>query len=156
MRELLFPAQVAAEPSERTQVERLMQLMGQSEATWAEGYKAERERADGIARDLASVRAELAARVAVETAVRAENARMAKLLKARKAEGTKKLAAERQKSESTAKTRLACRSVPMVLRLPHAQKQLDSKHQHRVGNDRTSGNRRRARSGADGSNGPRR
>jgi hypothetical protein len=95
--------QVAVEPSERTQVERLMQLMGQSEATWAEGYKAERERADGIARDLASVRAELTARVAAETAVRAENARMAKLLKARKAEGTKKLAAEQRKSESTAK-----------------------------------------------------
>ena len=92
-----------AETSDRAQVARLMQLLEKSEATWTEGYNAERERADGIARDLASVRAELADRIAAEAAARAEVARMAKLLEAKEAEWSKKLAAERQKSEGVAK-----------------------------------------------------
>jgi hypothetical protein len=96
------PANPPAEASERKQVERLLQLMQQSEATWAEGYKAERERADGIARDLASVRAELATRVAAEAALRAEVVRMAKLLGARET-GSKKLAADRKKSKGVVK-----------------------------------------------------
>jgi hypothetical protein len=91
------------EGSERPQIERLIQLLDKSEATWAEGYNAERERADGIARDLASVRAELADRVAAETAARAEVARMAKLLEAKETDRAKKLAAEQDKSERLAK-----------------------------------------------------
>ena len=82
-----------ATASDGTQVERLMQLMEQSEATWAEGYNAERERADGIARDLATVRAELTDRVAAEGAARAEVARIAKLLEVKEAEWGKRLAA---------------------------------------------------------------
>jgi hypothetical protein len=50
------PADPLAETSDRAQVARLMQLLEKSEATWAEGYNAERERADGIARDLARAR----------------------------------------------------------------------------------------------------
>src|SRR4029079_6443178 len=91
------------EGSERPQIERLIQLLDKSEATWAEGYNAERERADGIARDLASGRAELAGRVAAEHAAQAEVARMAKLLEAKEAEWTKKLASEREKSEGVSK-----------------------------------------------------
>jgi len=100
------PVEVSAAPpetSDRAQVARLMQLLEQSEATWAEGYNAERERADGIARDLASVRAELVNRTAAEAAARAEIARMGKLLEAKEAEWTNKLAAERERSEGIAK-----------------------------------------------------
>jgi hypothetical protein len=96
------PANAPAEASESAQIERLINLMKLSEATWAEGYKAERERADGIARDLASVRAELATRVAAEAALRAEVVRMAKLLGARET-GSKKLAADRKKSKGVVK-----------------------------------------------------
>ena len=92
-----------AETFEREHVERLMQLLEKSEATWAEGYNAERERADGIARDLATVRAELANRIAAEAAARAEVARMATMLEDKEAEWTKKLAAEREKAEAIAK-----------------------------------------------------
>jgi len=88
--------------SERKQVERLLQLMAQSEKTWAEGYKAERERADGIARDLANVRAELTNRAVSEAALRAEVARMAKLLEAKET-WNKKLASDRKKSKGVAK-----------------------------------------------------
>jgi len=101
-----------AEGSERPQIERLIQLLDKSEATWAEGYNAERERADGIARDLASVRAELADRVAAETAARAEVARMAKLLEAKETDWAKKLAAERDKSKRLAKDAAVVRGEP--------------------------------------------
>jgi len=97
------PANPPAEASERAQVERLMKLMEQSEATWAEGYKAERERADGIARDLATVRAELADRVAAEAALRAEVERMAKLLEAKEAKSATKPATEQEKSTGVVK-----------------------------------------------------
>ena len=97
------PAGPPAEASERTQVERLIQLLEKSEATWAEGYTAERQRADGIAKDLATVRAELADRVTAEAAARAEVARMAKLLEAKETEWTNKLDAERKRSDGVAK-----------------------------------------------------
>ena len=97
------PAHAPAVDSERAQVERLMQLLEKSEATWAEGYNAERERADGIARDLASVRAELADRVAAEASGRADVEQMAKLLEAKEAEWTDKLDAERKRADRVAK-----------------------------------------------------
>jgi hypothetical protein len=97
------PTNPPAEASERTQVERLVQLLEKSEATWAEGYNAERERADGIARDLASVRAELADRVAAEASVRADVEQMAKLLEVKEAEWTNKLDTERERADRVAK-----------------------------------------------------
>jgi hypothetical protein len=81
----------------------LIQLLEKSEATWAEGYNAERQRADDVAKDLASVRAELADRVTAEAAARAEVARMAKLLEAKDTEWTNKLDAERKRSDGVAK-----------------------------------------------------
>jgi len=102
------PANPPAEASKRAQVERLIKLMEQSEATWAEGYKAERERADGIARELASVRAELVNRAAAEAALRAEVARMGKLLAA--AGWTKKLAADQKKSKGVVKDSASMRA----------------------------------------------
>ena len=97
------PAGPPADASERSQVERLIQLLEKSEATWAEGYNAERQRADGIAKDLATVRAELADRATAEAAARAEVARMAKLLEAKETEWTNKLDAERKRSDGVAK-----------------------------------------------------
>jgi hypothetical protein len=101
------PANPPAEASKGAQVERLIKLMEQSEATWAEGYKAERERADGIARELASVRAELANRAAAEAALRAEVARRGRLLEAAK---TEKLAADRKKSKGVVKDSASVRA----------------------------------------------
>jgi len=101
------PANPPAEASKRAQVERLIKLMEQSEATWAEGYKAERERADGIARELASVRAELVNRAAAGAALRAEVARMGRLLEAAK---TEKLAADRKKSKGAVKDSASVRA----------------------------------------------
>jgi hypothetical protein len=101
------PAQVGAGPptdaSARTQVEGLLKLLEQSEATWAEGYNAERQRAEGVARELAAVRAELTDLATAEAAARAEVARMAKLFEAKEAEWTSKLDAERKRSDGAAK-----------------------------------------------------
>jgi hypothetical protein len=101
------PAEVPPGPtdkgSERIRVERLMKLLEQNDATWAAGYKAEQQRADDIARDLAAVRAELADHVAAETSARAEVARMAKLLEANKTESTKDPEAEGERTARVAK-----------------------------------------------------
>jgi hypothetical protein len=88
----------------------LIQLLEKSEATWAEGYNAERQRADGVAKDLATIRAELADRVTAEAAAREEVARMAKLLEAKETEWTSKLDAERKRSDGTAKDLAAVRA----------------------------------------------
>jgi hypothetical protein len=95
-------ASTTAEPSARMEVERLTWLLETSEAIWAEGHNAERERSDGIARDLASVRAELADRVAAEASARTEVAQMTKLLEAKETEWTKRLDAERESSAGLA------------------------------------------------------
>jgi len=96
-------ASTTAEPSARMEVERLTWLLETSEAIWAEGHNAERERSDGIARDLASVRAELADRVTAEASARTEVAQMTKLLEAKETEWTKRLDAERESSAGLAK-----------------------------------------------------
>ena len=51
-----------------------------------------------LAKDLASVRAELADRVAAEASARTEVAQMTKLLEAKETEWTKRLDAERESS----------------------------------------------------------
>ena len=94
------PGEVAAnttpEASAHMQLERLTRLLETSEATWAEGYKAEQERVDAIARDLASVRVELADRITAEASARTEVAQMTMLLEAKETEWTKRLDAERE------------------------------------------------------------
>ena len=101
------PVEVAgsttAEASARIEVERLTWLLETSEAIWAEGHNAERERSDGIAKDLASVRAELADRVTAEASARTEVAQMTKLLEAKETEWTKRIDAERESSAGLAK-----------------------------------------------------
>ena len=84
-------ASTTAEPSARMEVERLTWLLEMSETIWAEGHNAERERSNGVARDLATVRAELADRVTAEASARTEVAQMTKLLEAKETEWTKSL-----------------------------------------------------------------
>ena len=119
-------ASTTAEASARMEVERLTRLLETSEATWAEGHKAERERSDGIARDLATVRAELADRATAEASARTEVAQMTKLLEAKETEWTKRLDAEREKALlALPKIWLpSARSLPIVLllKLPHVRK----------------------------------
>ena len=112
------PAGPPADASEGSQVERLIQLLEKSEATWAEGYNAERQRAEGIAKDLATVRAELTDRVTAEAAAQAEVARMVKLLEAKETEWTNKLDAERDDLLASPKIWLpSAPNLPIVLLL---------------------------------------
>ena len=68
-----------------------------NEKEWTTKLNAERERSNGVARDLAAARAELADRVNTEAAARKELADFAKRLEANEKEWTTKLNAERQR-----------------------------------------------------------
>src|SRR5437879_13697167 len=70
---------------------------------WAPGLNAERERSDGIARDLATVRAELAGRIAAEASARMDVDQLARLLAANEKEWTTRLNAERERSDGIAR-----------------------------------------------------
>jgi hypothetical protein len=94
---------VTAEASARTEVARMTKLLEANETEWAKRLEVERERSDGMAQDLAGVRAELAGRVTADASARTEVAQMAKLLEAKETEWTKKFDAERERSVGVAK-----------------------------------------------------
>ena len=71
-----------AKASASTEVAQQAKLFEARATEWTKTLDAERKRSDGVAKDLASVRAELADRATAEASARAEVARMAKLLEA--------------------------------------------------------------------------
>ena len=93
---------VAAEASARREVAQLARLLEVNEKIWAGALDAERERSDGIARELATVRAELADHVTAEAAARMEVAQLAAQLEANKKESTTRLNAERERLDNAA------------------------------------------------------
>ena len=94
---------VTAEASARTEVAQMTKLLEAKETEWTKRLDAERERSAGLAKDLATVRAELADRVTAEASARTEVAQMTKLLEAKETEWTKRLDAERESSAGLAK-----------------------------------------------------
>ena len=90
---------VAAEASARREVAQLARLLEANEKIWAGALDAERERSDGIARDLATVRAELADRITAEASARMEVAQLARQVEANEKEWTTRLNAERGRSD---------------------------------------------------------
>jgi hypothetical protein len=92
-----------AKASASTEVAQQAKLFEAKDAEWTKKLDAERKRSDGAAKDLASVRAELADRATAEASVRAEAAQSAKLLETKESEWTKKLDAERKRSDAVAK-----------------------------------------------------
>ena len=92
------------------EVAQTAKLLEVKETEWTKKLDAERKRSDGVAKDLAGVRAELATRATAEASARAEAAQMAKLLEAKEAEWTKKLAAERERAAGVAKDLAAVRT----------------------------------------------
>ena len=94
---------IAAESSARMDVGQLARLLEANEKEWTTRLNSERERSDGIARDLATVRAELADRITAETSARTEVAELASLLDANEKEWTTRLSAERERSDEIAR-----------------------------------------------------
>src|SRR5436190_7608255 len=94
---------IAAEASARMDVDQLAKLLDANEKEWTTRLNAERERSDGIARDLATVRAELADRIAAEASARMDVDQLAKLLDANEKEWTTRLNAERERSDGIAR-----------------------------------------------------
>jgi hypothetical protein len=95
--------QLTAKTSAGTEVAKQAKLLEAQETEWAKKLEAERKRSEAVAQDLAGVRAELADRATAEASVRAEAAQSAKLLEAKESEWTKKLDAERKRSDAVAK-----------------------------------------------------
>jgi hypothetical protein len=85
------------------EVAQLASLLEANEKEWTTRLNSERERSDGIARDLATVRAELADRITAETSARTEVAELASLLDANEKEWTTRLSAERERSDEIAR-----------------------------------------------------
>ena len=107
----------AAEAAARTEI---LQLTGQLEAKereWTTNLNAERERSDGIARELAVVRTELGNRVNAEAAARKELAESARRLEANEKEWTTKLKAERERSDGIAKDLAGVRAELVAARI---------------------------------------
>jgi hypothetical protein len=94
---------IAAEASARMEVAQVARLLETNEKEWTTRLNAERERSDGIARDLATVRAELADRITAEASARMEVAQVARLLEANEKEWTTRLNAERERSDGIAR-----------------------------------------------------
>ena len=69
----------------------MTKLLEAKETEWTKRLDAEREKSAGVAKDLASVRAELANRVTAEASAGTEVAQMTKLLEAKETEWTKRL-----------------------------------------------------------------
>ena len=94
---------IAAEASARMDVDQLAKLLDANEKEWTTRLNAERERSDGIARDLATVRAELADRITAEASARMDVDQLARLLAANEKEWTTRLNAERERSDGIAR-----------------------------------------------------
>ena len=94
---------IAAEASARMDVDQLAKLLDANEKEWTTRLNSERERSDGIVRDLATVRAELAGRIAAEASARMDVDQLAKLLDANGKEWTTRLNAERERSDGIAR-----------------------------------------------------
>ena len=100
----------AAEAAARKE---LLQLSGQLEAKekeWTTNLNAERERSDGIARELAAVRAALGDRVNAEAVARKELAEAARRIETNEKEWTANLNAERERSDGIARELAAVRA----------------------------------------------
>ena len=79
---------ITAVASARTEIEQLTQRLATNEKDWTTKLDAERERSHGLARDLATVRAELAERIAAEASARGGILDLEKLSKANETEWT--------------------------------------------------------------------
>ena len=86
---------IAAEASARRLIAYLEKWLKDNEMMSTDALDAERERSDGIARDLAAVRSELADRITAEASARNEIAQLTKRLEASENEWTTRLTAER-------------------------------------------------------------
>src|SRR5438046_555471 len=82
---------IAAEASARMDVDQLARLLEANEKEWTTRLNSERERSDGIVRDLATVRAELADRITAEASARMAEDLIAKLITANEKESTTEL-----------------------------------------------------------------
>ena len=94
---------ITAEASARKEIEQLTKRLATNEKEWTTKLNAERKSSDGVARDLAAVRAELADRINVEASARRDKAELEKLIKANETEWTSRLNAELERSEVIAR-----------------------------------------------------
>ena len=92
---------ITAAASARTEIEQLIQRLAANEKDWTTKLDAERERSHGLARDLATVRAELAERIAAEASARGGISELEKLSKANETEWTSRFP-ELERSEGMA------------------------------------------------------
>ena len=95
---------IAAETAARGQIAYLTKWLEDNEKLSEVALDAERNRSDGIARDLAAVRAELADRITAEASARNEIAQLTKLLESSEKEWATKLNAERVSDGKTLAT----------------------------------------------------
>ena len=95
---------IAAETAARGQIAYLTKWLEDNEKLSEVALDAERNRSDGIARDLAAVRAELADRITAEASARNEIAQLTKLLESSEKELATKLSAERVSDGKTLAT----------------------------------------------------
>ena len=95
---------IAAETAARGQIAYLTKWLEDNEKMSEVALDAERNRSDGIARDLAAVRAELADRITAEASARNEIAKLTKLLESGEREWAKRLNAERVSDGKTLAT----------------------------------------------------
>ena len=93
---------ITAVASARTEIEQLIQRLAANEKDWTTKLDAERERSRGLTRDLATVRAELAERIAAEASARGGILDLEKLSKANETEWTSRFPPELERSEGMA------------------------------------------------------
>ena len=93
---------ITAVASARTEIEQLTQRLAANEKDWTTKLDAERERSRGLTRDLATVRAELAERIAAEASARGGISELEKLSKANETEWTSRFSTELERSEGMA------------------------------------------------------
>ena len=94
---------ITAVASARKEIEQLTQRLATNEKDWTTKLDAERERSHGLARDLATVRAELAERIAAEASARGGILDLEKLSKANETEWTSRFPTELERSEGMAR-----------------------------------------------------
>ena len=94
---------IAAVASARKEIEQLTQRLATNEKDWTTKLDAERERSHGLARDLATVRAEFAERIAAEASARRGISDLEKLSKANATEWTSRFQTELERSEGMAR-----------------------------------------------------
>ena len=93
---------ITAVASARTEIEQLIQRLAANEKDWTTKLDAERELSRGLTRDLATVRAELAERIAAEASARGGILDLEKLSKANETEWTSRFPPELERSEGMA------------------------------------------------------